>query len=115
MATILPPLSGSKSDSKSSSKAEFNKPSQPVSLHSTAIRETLQAREEYFASLSPEALESASAFQIQIDESLAKAGSLHNRMVVLSEMMLSNQLRMMSEMKRLRGLCQDLCENLKER
>lgn len=88
--------------------------SEPLQLHSQALALALIAREEYFAALSPDVREEALAFQEIIDDRLAKAGSLHNRMVVLSEMMRGNQLLMVREIKELRSLCLNLCEKIKE-
>ena len=65
------------------------------------LEKALRARQEYFDSLSGERRRKTLEFQKEIDEKLKNAGSQHNRLVLINQMMLWNLAELGKECRKL--------------
>ena len=65
------------------------------------LEKVLRARQEYFDSLSGERRRKTLEFQKEIDEKMKNAGSQHNRLVLINQMMLGNLAELGKECRKL--------------
>lgn len=77
-------------------------------LHSPALQEALQKRQEYLNSLSPEEAEKAVALQEWIDAEMKKAGNLHNRLVVLQSLLIDSLKELQTQAQEFSHECTDI-------
>lgn len=81
-------------------------------LHSLALQNALQKRQDYLNSLPSEEAEKALALQEWIDSEMKKAGNLHNRLVVLQSLLIDSLKELQTQAQEFSNECTQVSSQL---